>query len=110
MFNMLNDFPAKSTFVASAFKMTNTKVGLACLVEVEYGLVNGKKANATLMVAERFKEQREMKLPCLLYYGGKKDIGGGKQCHHLPFVDPKSELLDEDSSDTDAVAVENDTS
>jgi hypothetical protein len=101
-FKTLNDFLAGSAFVVSTFKITDTKVGLACLVEIEYGLANGKKTNATLMVAERFKEQCETKLLCLLYYGGEKDIGSGKQCHQLLFVDPGSELLDEDvDSDAD---------
>jgi hypothetical protein len=106
-FKTLTDFPAGSAFVASTFKMTDTKNGEACLVEVQYTLPNGKKTNATLMVAERFKEQCETKLPCLLYYGGKKDIGSGKQCHQLSFVDPGSELLDEDDgSDADIEVVD----
>jgi hypothetical protein len=60
-----------------------------------------------LMVAEWFKKQCETKLRCLLYYGGKKDIGGGKRYHCLSFVDPESELLDEDDSDVDIVVLDN---
>jgi hypothetical protein len=112
-FKTLNDFSAGSAFVVSTFKMTDTKVSSACLVEIEYESANGIKVNAALMVSDQFKEQCDTKLSCLLYYGGRKDIGGGKKCHQLLFKDPKSELLDKDdgdNSDADTVALDNDTS
>jgi hypothetical protein len=94
----LNDFSAGTIFQADGYKKVKTKIGMACLVDVKHEQFNTKtgrvsKSQFPLMIAERFGDDCENKLPCLLYYAGKKNIDGGKTCHQLTFIDPNDKVL-----------------
>lgn len=40
----------------------------------------------TLLISGRFEEECAAKVPCVVYYAGKKDTKKGQQCHDLKFV------------------------
>lgn len=91
------------------FEEVSNKIGDTVVVRY-HNTKGGKRERANLLLPERMKDEAKEKIPCLLYYGGKKKIAGGKDFHITRFirldeVETDSELSEfdcEHGDDTDA--------
>jgi hypothetical protein len=87
----LNDVDAGTVLEGLTAKEYSTCNGLAMVISV-VEVKRGQRLEYDLMIPERFKTLCEEKLPCLLYYDGKKPMKNGKEAHDLRFIpidDPK---------------------
>jgi hypothetical protein len=100
----LNDIDPGTVLEGMFAKKTKTSVGDAMTIAV-VDTKNGKRIPMDLMVPERFETQCQEKLPCLLYYDGKKQTKKGKDAHDLRFIpifDPRMfHESDEEEEDED---------
>lgn len=110
----LADVTPNTVLEALSFKKTETQVGPVFLIDVIETVTNDegrtRRMTSKLMIPERF-EGEVSKIPCVLYYIGKKPIKGGKQCHDLRFIshDDADVLHDGDDDESDNEVVEKST-
>ena len=85
----LQDIEPGTVLEVFSFKETKTSVGEAVVLSVTE-TVSGPKGmerdQYSLMIAGRFKEECEAKVPCVALYTGMKETKGGQMCHDLKFV------------------------
>ena len=98
----LNDIAPAIVLEANSWKKSTTSNGpvvILSVIETVTGLKGEQRNPFNLMIPGRFEEECA-KIPCLLYYTGKKQIKGGKECHDLKFikVDDKDVFHDSDDS------------
>lgn len=104
----LNDIQPGTVLEGMFAKKTKTSVGDAMTIAV-VETKNGKRIPLDLMVPERFEPQCQEKLPCLLYYDGKKETKKGKPAHDLRFIpieDPR--MFHDSDEETDSEEETND--
>jgi hypothetical protein len=58
------------------------------------------------MIPGRFEEECT-KIPCLVYYAGKKQTKGGNECHDLKFIKADDKDVFHDSDDNLEIEMEN---
>ena len=105
MFRMqtLNDIEPGTILEVESFKMLTTSIGVTPCVKYAATL-DGRRVKGRLIIPERFTSVCNDRIPCLVYYGGKKSIKGGKLCHHLQFIsDDEGESDDNDSNSSDTL-------
>lgn len=96
-----------------SFKPTETRNGEAIALTVILPEHANTRGETTLIVPNRFADECERKVPCLLFYEGCKKLEGGKRCHEVKLIklddgavfhDSDDECFDEDdeASDEDA--------
>jgi hypothetical protein len=73
------------------FESVETRIGPAVVITVimtEETPSGDVRKPADIMIPNRFLDQCEKKLPCILYYDGVKNLPGGKRFHDLKFISP----------------------
>jgi hypothetical protein len=86
----LNDIAKDSVLEAVSWKKSATSKGEAILISViETIYIQNKeqRETTTIMIPLRFETDCE-KVPCLLYYAGKKPSKKGQDYHDLKFIKP----------------------
>ena len=94
----LNDIKPGTVLEGMVAKKVTTSVGDAMTIAV-VETRNGKRIPMDLMVPERFESLCEEKLPCLLYYDGKKDSKKGNPAHDLRFIPIEDPRMFHDSDE-----------
>ena len=82
----LNDFEAGMILEAESWERRTTRLGEALFVKCTWTSDSGERKHSKVMLPTRLTRECEEKIPCALYYEGKKILSGGKSCHALRFV------------------------
>jgi len=82
----LTNIAPKTVMEVLAYRPLDTKNGKACLLTVVLPQHESSQGETQLLVPGRFLEECEEKVPCLMHYGGRKDLDGGKQCHDARLI------------------------
>ena len=91
----LNDIKPNTILEAESYKMIGTKIGRAPCVKYTSEVI-GKRIKGR----SQFNGQCEERIPCLIHYGGKKNMDGGKTYHDLNFIsDTENDESDNDNAD-----------
>ena len=67
-------------------KIGDTRNGDAVIATVIMPQHQKTRGETTLVLPMRFAEEMQRKAPCLLFYGGIKNLQGGKKCHDVTLV------------------------
>ena len=97
----LNDFEAGMILEAESWERRTTRLGEAPFVMCAWTLDDGERKRGKVILPTRLMSECEEKIPCVLYYEGKKILSGGKSCHALRFVND-SDIGLEDTEDNDS--------
>ena len=100
----LSDIAPNTVFEGVEHKNVQTANGPAVVMTViETVTRNGKKKRCQfeIMMSDRFNVECCLKLPCVVFYAGKKQIKGGNTCHDLRFIKPDDKILFLESDEDD---------
>jgi hypothetical protein len=93
MFKTLSEIEPNTIAQVLSFRMTETRLGEAVLLDTVVWLTDDRKERMRLMVAKRHQSECEKKVPCLIYYEGVKVLSDGKSCHNLHFISPDDPII-----------------
>ena len=82
----LTEIPAGTVMEVLAYRIAETKNGEVVVATVVLPEHEETRGETTLVIPGRFAEECKMKVPCLMYYAGKKQLEGGKQCHNATLI------------------------
>ena len=94
----LNDVAPKTVLEVLSWTTVSTVNGDAILLEITETREN-REVTWQLMIPDRFRPQCETKVPCVIYYDGKKPMKGGKEAHDLRFFETDDKDIFHDSDD-----------
>jgi len=101
----LSDIPPKTVMEVLAFRPLATKNGQAIILTVILPEHESSRGETQLLVPGRFLEECQEKVPCLMYYDGKKDLDGGKQCHDAKLIRIDDGTVFHDSDDEEGFSI-----